>query len=233
MNTMRQVAGVPAGFVLFLVLAGSGGAQEGPADEAAKAALRKLAAKFKEARTLSAGIVQSRKTELLDKPIVSSGRMYYRRDPARLVFHLAEPRKAVIHMDKSSYQVYRPDENRLERTDFSNEDISSRILMAFEPRVDEIGKAFTIRGERAGEGEIEVKLESGDEKIRKRLQRITMVLAEADGALRRLSYVDGEGDEVRFDLSDVLINPDLAPELFTLSVPEGTRVLRRSLPADK
>ena len=202
-------------------------------DEAATAALRKLAEKMREARTLSARVVQTRRTELTDKPITSSGRMYYRRDPARLVFHLTEPRKAEIHMDRTSYQVFRPDEKRLERTDFGNEDVTGKILMMFEPKADELGKTFAIRGGEKKDGRIEVRLESSDEKVLKRLRKIVLTIGEADGALRSLSYTDGEGDEVTFDLSDVEINSALAPDLFALKVPEGTRVLRHTLPQDK
>lgn len=221
---VRAAAGI-------LVLA-SVGAQDGSGDEAAKAALRKLSATMKDARTLSARVVQSRRTELTEKPITSSGRMYYRRDPARLVFHLAEPRKAEIHMDRSSYQVYRPDEKRLERTDFGREDVSAKILMVFEPKPDELGKAFAIRGGASKDGRLEVTLEASDERVRKRLRKIVLTVGEADGALRSISYTDGEGDEVRFDLTDVVVNPDLAADLFVLKVPEGTRVLRQALPKD-
>lgn len=203
-----------------------------PADEAADAALRKLSAKLKDARTLSARVVQHRRTELTEKPLTSSGTMYYRRDPARLVFHLAEPRKAEIHMDRSSYQVYRPDEKRLERTDFENEEVTAKILMVFEPKPDELGKTFKARSGESKDGRLEVILESSDEKVRKRLRKIVLTVAEADGALHRLSYTDGEGDEVAFELSDVAINPDLASDLFTLKVPDGTRVLRRTMGKD-
>lgn len=198
-------------------------------DDSAQAALRKLAERFKEARTLSARVVQSRRTELLDKPLVSSGMMYYRRDPARLVFRLTEPRRAEIHMDRTSYQVYRPDERRVERTDFENDDVTGKILMVFEPKPDQLGKTFAIRPGGSKEGRIEVILEPSDEKVRRRLKRVSLSLAEADGALHRLSYFDAEGDEVTLDLSDVAINPDLAPELFELKPPEGTRVLRRTI----
>src|SRR5689334_419500 len=117
---------IPRLAVLILALAGPGSQAS---DEAATAALRRLADKMMEANTLSARVVQTRRTELTDKPITSSGLMYYRRDPARLVFHLVEPRNAEIHMDRTSYQVFRPDEKRLERTDFGNEDVSGKILM--------------------------------------------------------------------------------------------------------
>src|SRR5439155_4169217 len=119
-------------------------------------------------RTISAKVVQNRRTELLDKPNTSSGTMSYRRDPAQLVFHLTEPRKAEIHMDRESYQVYRPDEKRVERTDFGGEDVSAKILMVFEPRTEQIGKAFSVRGGESRDGQIEVRLAPADEKVRKR-----------------------------------------------------------------
>jgi outer membrane lipoprotein carrier protein len=216
-------------FAALLLLAPALDAQDSPADVAAKAALRKLADRFKEARTLSARVTQSRKTELLEKPLISTGMMYYRRDPARMVFRLTEPRKAEIHMDRTSYQVYRPDEKRLERTDFENDDVTGKILMVFEPKPDDLGRTFAIRGGESKDGRIEVKLEPSDEKVRRRLKRVSLTIAEADGALHRLSYFDGEGDEVTLDLSDVAINPDLSADLFTLQVPEGTRVLRRTV----
>jgi outer membrane lipoprotein-sorting protein len=207
--------------------------QESPADAAANAALRKLAAKMRDARTLTANVVQSRKTELLDKPIVSSGSMAYRRDPALLAFHLTEPRRAEILLDKTSYQVYRPDEKRLERIDFEGDDVTSRILMVFEPKADEIGKAFRITGSEPREGRIEVTLDSSDERFRKRMKKIVLTLVESDGALVKVSYTDAEGDEVQFDLSQVVVNPELPADAFLLKIPEGTRILRHSVKAEK
>ena len=208
------------------------GVQDAASEEAAKAALQKLSAKLKDAKTLSSRVVQHRRTELMEKPITSSGMMYYRREPARLVFHLAEPRKAEIHMDKASYQVYRPDEKRLERTDFDAPDVTSRILMVFDPKPDDLGKTFSIRGGTAKDGVLEVTLEATDEKVRKRLRKVVLSIVEADGGLKNISYVDGEGDEVRFEFSDLVLNADLSPDLFTLKVPEGTRVLRRTVGKD-
>ena len=212
----------------ILLVLGCAAAQDSPEDAAAKAALQKLAEQMKDVRTLTADVVQSRKTELLDKPIVSSGRMAYRREPARLVFHLNEPRKAEIHLDKSSYQVYRPDEKRLERIDFGSEDVSTKILMVFEPKTDDIGKAFAVKGGERKDGAIEVRLESTDPKFLKRMKKIALTIVEADGSLRRIAYTDAEGDEVQFDLSKVVLNPELPADEFVLRTPDGTRVLRRT-----
>jgi outer membrane lipoprotein-sorting protein len=226
---MRRLAAV----LVVISAATSTSAQDAPADAAAKAALEKLAARMKDVRMLTAKVVQSRKTELLDKPIVSSGTMAYRRNPARLVFHLTEPRHAEIHLDQGSYQVYRPDEKRLERIDFAGEDVTSKILMVFEPKADDIGKAFIVHGGEAKDGDIEVRLESSNEQLRKRMKKIALTVAQSDGALKRIAYTDAEGDEIQFDLSDVVINPELPAETFSLKIPEGTRVLRRTVALDK
>ena len=218
----------PATFLLIALACGGLGAQERDSDTAATAALQRLCERLKDMRTLSARIVQTRRTELLDKPIVSSGLMYYRREPARLVFHLSEPRKAEIHLDRNSYQVYRPDERRLERFDFGADSVPGMILMVFEPKMAEIRKSFTIRG-----SALEVVLEPSDERARRRLKKIVLTISETDAALKGITTTDAEGDDVRFDLSDVAINPDVASSLFALQVPEGTRVLRQAVKPDK
>jgi outer membrane lipoprotein-sorting protein len=204
-----------------------------PQDDAAQAALKKLAERFKDAKSLSAKVVQSRKTALLDKPIVSSGSLFYRREPAKLVFRMTEPRAAEIHLDKVSYQVYRPDEKRLEWFDFENDAAMGRLLMVFQPKPDEIGKAFTVRKGESSKGEIEILLEPSDEKVRARLRRLALLLDEKDGTLKRIAYTDPDGDEVRFELSEVKVNPELDPATFELRVPEGTRVLRHAARLEK
>lgn len=215
--------------IALLVAAALGAPQDDPA---AREALARLGARLKEARTLSARIVQERKTALLEEPLRSSGTLYYRREPARLVLVLTDPRPATVHLDRSSYQVYRPDEKRLERFDFEDPEMGPRLLAAFEPRSEEVGKVFTARLGQAGPGEVEIVLEPRDPKLARRLRRLVLG-TDPEGLLRRIVFTDPEGDEVTFTLSEVALNPELPSGLFELRVPEGTRILRHSVPADK
>jgi outer membrane lipoprotein-sorting protein len=202
-------------------------------DPDALAALRKLGDRLKDAKTLSAHVVQSRKTALLEEPLVSSGTLFYRREPPELVFHLTVPKTSVIHLDRSAYQVYRPDEKRLERFEFEDPSVSGKLLMAFQPKPDEIGKAFSTRKGPSRAGEVEIVLEPTDEKVKKRIARLTLLLDEKDWILKRIATVDADGDEVTFDLSGVTVDPPLDPSLFELKVPEGTRVLKHSAKLEK
>ena len=197
-------------------------------DEPAREAIRKLSERFRDVKTLSARVTQKRKSALLETPIVSSGTLCYRRDPARLVFRMTEPRITEIHLDRTSYQVYRPDEKRLERMDFEGDSSAAKLFLVFEPKPEEIGKGFAVRSGEAKDGALEVHLEPTDETVRKRLKKLSLTIA-ADGTLRRIAVTDGDGDDVEFELSELKADPDLPAETFELRVPEGTRVLRHAV----
>lgn len=183
--------------------------------------LRALGERMKEARTLTAKIAQKRTTALLGDPLVSSGTMYYRRDPGRLVFHLESPRRTVIHMDREAYQVWRPEEKRLERIDFENDELAARLLMVFDPQPDRLQSAFDATREGG-----EIRLAPRDEAARKRLSLLALTLSSDGRSLSRIRYVEADGDEVVFDLSDVRLNPEIPPSVWTLEVPPDAKVFR-------
>jgi len=193
------------------------------AQDPAVDALKALAERMKDAKTMTCKVRQVRKTALVDQPLVSSGTMAYRREPGRLVFRLSEPRTSEIHMDRRTYQVYRPDEKRLERIEFEDDALTGQLLTLFDPNPETLGKTFKIT--RAGD---DILLEPLDEKVKKRVASLSLTLK--DGDLHRLRYTQADGDEVMLEMSDVRLNPDLPPDAFDLKIPEGTRVLTHKVP---
>lgn len=180
--------------------------------------LQALAERMKDVATMTCSIRQVRKTALVERPLVSSGTMAYRREPGRLVFRLTEPRASEIHMDRTSYQVYRPDEKRLERIEFEDDALTGQLLTLFAPKPDAMGKAFKIT---RADGEI--LFQPLDEKVRERVALIALTLK--DGELRRIRYQQADGDEVSFEMSELKLNPELPAGAFDLKVPDGTRIL--------
>jgi len=204
--------------------------QAGSADEAARAALGRFSERFRDLGGLSASFTQSRRTALLNEPITSSGKLRYRRDPARLVFEVEKPRRASIHFDGKSYQVYRPDEKQLEQFEVEDSEMARWLFMAFHPKVEEIGKSFAIKAGSLKEETLEVVLVPSEAKLLKVLAKLTLVLSRADAPgdplLRRIGYVDAEQDEVSFEITDAALNPTLSPEVFELKLPEGVKVFK-------
>ena len=206
--------------VLLLLLQSTDEAQE---------TLRKLSARLEKAETLSCKVKQSRTTALLLKPLVSSGMLFYRRKPGRLVFRLTDPRTTEIHLDRKTYQVYRPAEKRLERTVFEGEALGAHLLEIFKPRVETIKKRFTLTASEGKDGETVIRMVPTDEKLRKRLTALTITVHDADATLRQIVITDPDGDTIRMDLTDLKINPKLQKKTFELIVGPGTRVLRHVL----
>lgn len=213
-----------------LFLAAAALLQGAEGDAAAKDALRKFSERFREMRSLSASFTQKRRTALLDEPITSSGKLYYRREPARLVFEVARPNKASIHFDGKTYQVYRPAEKQLEQFELEDSEMARWLFMAFHPKVEEIEKSFTIKSGGSKDGTIDVVLEPTEEKLLKVIAKLTLTIARegdaGDALLRRITYVDPEQEEVSFELSDAHLNPELAADAFELRIPDGVRILK-------
>jgi outer membrane lipoprotein-sorting protein len=183
--------------------------------------LRALAEKMKGATSLRAQVVQRRKTALLEEPIVSKGVLHWRREPGRLLILISEPKETRVRIDRGAYEVYRPDEKRLERIEFAGDESAGKLLEIFDPKPAEIGKAFELRP--AGEGE--VLLVPKDEKVRRRVKSIGISVSAADGSLKRIRTEDADGDETVFELSGTELNPELPSGFWDPAVPEGTRVL--------
>lgn len=209
-----------------------------PAGAEPKAWITRWAERCKGVRTISADFVQDRKSPLLDDPVRSSGKLSYRREKEKLALVIQKPRDSVVHLDRGSYQVYRPEDKQLEQYEFEDSERGHLLFMVFNPNMDELEKCFTVKAGASTEGQVEVVLEPTDRKYLKILNRITLILSDAGDAakitLKSLAYVDPEGEEVRWDLAKLTVNPDLPSDAFELRVPEGTRVLKhRAKPARK
>ena len=191
-------------------------------------ALRALADRFASLRTMSAAFVQSRRTILLEEPIQSSGRLYYRRDREKAVFATSKPRTSLIYLDATSYLVYRPKEKQAEHFDLTDSKAARWILLAFHPKPEEIEKVFEISGKKGANDTTAVILVPKDENLRKSVARLTLEISfETEPAqLRRLVYQDAEGDEVTFDLTEVALDPEIPNSRFKPSIPDDVRIIR-------
>ncbi len=195
-----------------------------PQDDPAAAALKKLAAKLGTCKTLLGSFAQVRKTELMEEPLKSSGRFAYRRDPERLVFEVAEPRKAEIHFDGTCYQVHRPEEKQLERFEFEDPKVAKGLFLAFHPDEKSLKDSTTVKLVESKDGVAVVSVEPKDPAVAKFFSGLKLSIVEADGALKGISYSDGQGDEVTFTFTDVVVDGEVPAGRFELKVPEGTTI---------
>ena len=191
-------------------------------------ALRALADRFASLSTMSASFVQKRLTLLLEDPIESSGKLYYRRKKEKAVFATSKPRTSLIYLDANSYLVYRPSEKQAEHFDLSDSEATRWILLAFNPKPEEIEKVFEISGKEEEDGDTAVILVPKDEELKKSVAKLTLVISfESELAqLRSLTYEDSEGDEVTFELTKVELDPKIPDSRFKPAIPKDVRIIR-------
>lgn len=208
-----------------------------PVGDEPKVWIGRWAERCKGVRTISADFVQDRKSPLLDEPVRSSGRLSYRREKEKLALVIQKPRNSVVHLDRGSYQVYRPEDKQLEQYEVEEAGRGHLLFMVFNPNMEELEKCFTVKSGARTEGQVEVVLEPTDKKYLRILNRVTLILTDAGDAtkvsIKSLAYTDTEGEEVRWDLAQLAINPDVPADAFELKIPEGTRVLKHRAKADK
>ncbi len=203
-----------------------------PADEA-KAVLARLSERMRAAKTLSAEFTQTRRSALLEQPIVSKGRLCYRRDPEALAFLLTEPSRSEVRFEKSAYAVYRPDEKQLERFEFEDDTVTRGLFMAFNPDVEKMGKFAKLRIAGRKDGVASVVLEPVDDRAKRLFKSIALSIVEKDGALAGISYTDADGDDVEFALAGLAVDAAVPAETFAPKLPEGVKTLVHKVKADK
>lgn len=193
-----------------------------------RAVLQKLADSLKSARTLAASFKQVRRSALLDEPIVSRGRLAWRREPEALAFLITEPSRSEVRFEKGMYTVYRPDEKQVERFELEDDSMTRALFAAFTPdvaRIEAFAKVSLDDRKR-------VVLEPKDPKSRKLFSGIALGVGP-DGGLRGITLREADGDEVEFELTDVVLNAEVPADTFALKTPPGVRVLTHKVAADR
>lgn len=220
---------------LTLVCLGSARAQESrpasrPLETEAKAALDALARTHDAAKLLRADYVQERTTPLRKKPLVSQGTLWFRAEPACIVFAVAEPKQARIRLDVRAYEVFRPEQRQLERFLLASSDLPNALFGSLRSKWSDLQERLHFAGATldASGKTLAIRFVPRDESVRPYLTGLELVVASDGSALREVSYVDGQGDRVRIVLSGLQLDPKPAEAPFDAKVPEGTAVLEHA-----
>lgn len=192
--------------------------------EACRRALTKLSARHGGAKIITASYRQERTTALLKRPLISTGTLALRKDPACMIFRAAGKHPTTIRLTYESYEVLRASRKTLERTPLADRSLPDALFQAMAPQLQRLEKSFVIVESWRLGAALEIRLrprEKGSEFVRD----ITLVIDEKRHELRRIAYRDPQGDQVSLILSELRLDPKLPKKTFELVVPDGTKVL--------
>ena len=218
--------------------------------ELARQLFRRSAQTHEKLKTFKARYTQTRTSLLLADPLRSCGHLVYRRAPGCVVLEAQEAPKegssspakvlARIRLDERYYQVFRPQEKRLERFSLEQFDWPRSLFSTFSQDLPKLEKSFRIRSCKksratAASKEAEstgvsyvVLLEALDAKAQKQIRRLELTIRDSDAFVTSIAYDDPGGDQVRIELEEIELNAELPSGAFDFDIPPETRVIEHA-----
>lgn len=185
---------------------------------------------------MTADYTQFRTTALTKKPLQSTGTLAFRREPGCVVFRVATPKTAVIRLDSKVYEVWRPEQNRLERFVLASDEMPRLLFDALAPTTASLQKGFAIEScvpVEVAEGQPArraIALVPNGEATKQVAQRITLTVELDTAKLCGFGYRDPRGDEVRIELTALTLHEKADPARFAMELPAGAKVTEQRVP---
>jgi outer membrane lipoprotein-sorting protein len=210
--------------------------QQAPDTAGAKAAFEKRLAAIDDAiakvSDLRAEFVQTKKTALLKKPLVSKGTLVCKGES--VLWHTTQPRKSSMLVGPEKVTVYYPEDTLLEvyAVGARFRDAAGGPL----PRLSRLRERFDITPLTEAElkelepdakelkGLLGVRLTPKDEALKKHVASVRVVLDEAAACAKRVVIEDPDGDVTAIEFLGVKTNTGVTESDLKLTIPEGTRV---------
>ncbi len=176
--------------------------------------------------SMQADFRQIKQSALLLEPLHSRGRFSYLA-PDRVRWDYQQPAGMVVAFTEDVVTTYFPDHQRAESVKISRRNRKFvRVLAGTQP-LDDLAANFSISLSDPGSpSPYRLTLEPVHKVLRRRLQ---LVMLEVDRELLLpvvVEYLAADGDSTRYELSNMVLNPDLAPEDFDLQLGEEIQVRR-------
>ncbi len=214
-------------------------ALQGEALEAARATVTQLAKHLEDVERLHGDFVQEQHTLLMDKPLISKGRMSLRGEPGCLLLELKEPKHVLLRSDSTSHQVWYPAEKKAERYLFESNDLAKTLLSILTVDVAQLEKAFVITGHEHGKEEDALVLRLRDESKRRVVDHLRIVIEPKQSTLNGVSFVNSDGEKTVLRLNNVrYVTPEstkeeraLERDVFDTPLPEDVRLIVHSVPS--
>lgn len=185
---------------------------------------------------MTADYVQHRSTPLTKKPLTSKGTLALRREPGCVVFHVREPRAAVIRLDLQHHEVWQPDKNRLERFVLPSGEMPRMLFDALAPTKTSMEQGFTLARSDPVAGaptQRRLTLVPKDAKARRVAAKVTVTIDAEGPKLCAFGYEDPRGGDVRVELSALKVAATADDKLFALDVPKDALVVVQRVPEAK
>lgn len=177
-------------------------------------------------RSLAADFRQEKFTALLNKPLISSGRV--RVKGAMMRWDTREPEPSVMRIDQHEARIYYPAQKTLEI--YPLDQRLGELAASPLPRLDILRARFSFEQvpvsdleKNAGAGRfIALRLTPTEASLREHIQQVRVLLDVQTASMVKAEVTDSDGDRTVLSFSNVQLNVDVGD--LGLKVPPGTTV---------
>jgi outer membrane lipoprotein carrier protein len=180
-------------------------------------------------KTLTADFEQVRTSSLLAEPSHSHGRFYYRA-PDSVRWDYEGQRAMTVLITGGVALTYRPTEKRAERIEVGKAQRRVlRFISAAEP-LDKLRDYFTFTFiDAGGNSDYVLQLKPTTHMMKKRMRLVELEINRATFLPERVSYTEADGDSTVYTFSNVKLNPEQPPGLYSLTLPPDVHVVTLKL----
>jgi outer membrane lipoprotein carrier protein len=189
-------------------------------------AIERLQEQQRRIESLRATVVQKKRHPLLATEVVSEGTLLFQK-PNRVRWEVGKPDRVVILIDGRTLMTYHPDRQEAERRDLGS-DFGARGAVAFltaglSLAVPELEKRFQVDLYRE-DGQLVLLLTPRSRWVAQAVASVALYRQDQDSVPGRIVISGQRGDRTEITLTDVVINPSVAEEAFSLRLGPGIRV---------
>lgn len=196
--------------------------------------IRDIDEKQRQIQTFSATFTQKKETSLAREPLLSSGRVHFRR-PDQIHWSYLKPERTEVALEEKTFWIYHPDRSQAEKFSLTPKARGVQTLEAltavFRKTFSELTEGYAIHWEGLEEERLyHFRLQPKEEKVRKVLSMINLWIDKSSGAILRFIMVEANGDRLTLEFGDPQINPPLTDDQLKIPIPPSVRVREQSLP---
>jgi outer membrane lipoprotein-sorting protein len=177
-------------------------------------------------RTLSASFTETTTNPLLVDPLVAEGQFYMTK-PGSIRWDYVSPEEMRFVIADDQYIGYFPGRKRAEKRNIAR--WSERIFrfIGLGQSSDELKKFYEIHleeSDRQIEGTHLLVFEPKKRRVRKRVEEVRFWLSEETSLPIKVEYRAKNGYTRAIDFHEILLNPDLAANLYTVDIPADVEI---------
>jgi outer membrane lipoprotein carrier protein len=205
----------------------SSGSRKQPVDPAVRAVLERMEQAQSQVTSFKAKVTETRRLAVLEKPEILRGEFAFE-SPGKMRWDYREPEQRTYVLAEGHVIGWIPSQNRVEKMDVQRREARLRRMFAIGQGADALLKDFaiTLAASSAVPQSDELVLVPESRRLRKRVSEIRMWVDRGNNLPKQIKLVTGEGDSVEFALSSVQVNPKLAADAFTVTIPKGAKEVR-------